>query len=138
MIAKIPLILEPQPEGGYTVTCPLLPELITEGNTISECLANAEGAFAVVLEIYEDEGRPLPPGVHVGDTDDPPPVEVVVPVHVPVRYSEAGHKLSRLGCYEFPRRSGGSHRRWFSPEREGALPCRTGAAGTLNSEPCAP
>ena len=25
---KIPLVLTPQPEGGYTVTSPLLPELI--------------------------------------------------------------------------------------------------------------
>ena len=40
MIARIPLILEPQPEGGYTVTSPLLPELITEGDTIAECLVN--------------------------------------------------------------------------------------------------
>jgi antitoxin HicB len=29
---KIPLILTPQPEGGYTVTSPLLPELLTEGD----------------------------------------------------------------------------------------------------------
>ena len=60
MIAKKPLSLGPQPEGGYTVTSPLLPELITEGDTVAEALANAEDAFAVVLEIYEDEGRPLP------------------------------------------------------------------------------
>lgn len=64
MIARIPLILEPQPEGGYTVTSPLLPELITEGDTIPECLVNVEDAFAVVLEIYEDEGRPLPDGIY--------------------------------------------------------------------------
>lgn len=57
MIARIPLLLEPQPEGGYTVTSPLLPELITEGDTLSEAMANAEDALAVVLEIYEDEGR---------------------------------------------------------------------------------
>ena len=60
MIAKIPLVLEPQPEGGYTVTSPLLPELITEGDSISEILANVEDAFAVVAEIYEDRGQPLP------------------------------------------------------------------------------
>lgn len=60
MIAKIPLSLEPQPEGGYTVTSPLLPELITEGDTVAEALTNAEDAFAVVLEIYEDEGRSMP------------------------------------------------------------------------------
>ncbi len=50
MKARIPLVLSPQPEGGYTVTSPLLPELITEG----EAVANAEDAFAAVVEIYED------------------------------------------------------------------------------------
>jgi len=30
LVYKIPLVFEPQPEGGYTVTCPILPELITE------------------------------------------------------------------------------------------------------------
>ena len=35
---KIPLILSPQPEGGYTVTSPLLPELVTEGDTAEEAL----------------------------------------------------------------------------------------------------
>lgn len=72
MIAKIPLLLEPQPEGGYTVTSPLLPELITEGDTLSEAMINAEDAFAVVLEIYEDEGRPLPPGIKVDDVSRQP------------------------------------------------------------------
>ena len=63
MIARIPLVLEPQPEGGYTVTSPLLPELITEGDTLSEALANVEDAFAA--EIYEDRGRPLPSSIYV-------------------------------------------------------------------------
>ena len=63
MIAKIPLALDPQPEGGYTVTSPLIPELITEGDTISEAMANAAEAFEVVLEIYEDEGRSLPSAI---------------------------------------------------------------------------
>lgn len=56
MKARIPLVLTPQPEGGYTVTSPLLPELITEGETVSEAVANAEDAFAAVVEIYEDSG----------------------------------------------------------------------------------
>ena len=60
MIARIPLVLEPQPEGGYTVTSPLLPELITEGDTVAEALENAKDAFAAVSEIYEDRGVPLP------------------------------------------------------------------------------
>ena len=80
MIARIPLALDPQPEGGYTVTSPLIPELITEGDTISEALANAEEAFAVVLEIYEDEGRPLPQGICVEDANVPLTIEAVLSV----------------------------------------------------------
>ena len=30
-------------------------------------------------------------------------------------YREAVKKLKRLGCYELPRTSGGSHRKWFNP-----------------------
>ena len=58
---KIPLVFEPQPEGGYTVTCPVLPELITEGDTIPEALAHAQDALIAVIEAYEDLHRPLPP-----------------------------------------------------------------------------
>lgn len=80
MIARIPLILDPQPEGGYTVTSPLLPELITEGDTIAECLVNVEDAFAVVLEIYEDRELPLPAGIYTDDTNGPMSVEAVVSI----------------------------------------------------------
>ena len=80
MIARIPLILDPQPEGGYTVTSPLLPELITEGDTISECLVNAEDAFEAVLEIYEDEERPLPAGIYVEDPHGPVSVEALISI----------------------------------------------------------
>ena len=60
-VYKLPLVLEPQPEGGYTVTCPLLPELITEGDTIKEAVANANDALEAVLEAFEDLEKPLPP-----------------------------------------------------------------------------
>jgi len=59
-VYKLPLVLEAQPEGGYTVTCPLLPELITEGDSVSEALHNAEDALAAIIEAFEDLGRPLP------------------------------------------------------------------------------
>lgn len=65
MLYRVPLNLEPQPEGGYTVTSPVFPELVTEGDTLEEAYANAREALALVLEIYADEGRPLPPGVVV-------------------------------------------------------------------------
>ena len=54
---RIPLILTSQPEGGFTVTSPALPELVTEGDSISEALDNAQDALA---ELYQDQGRQLP------------------------------------------------------------------------------
>lgn len=60
MLYRVPLILEPQPEGGFTVTSPALPELVTEGDTIDEAYANAQDALAAVVELYEDQGRTLP------------------------------------------------------------------------------
>jgi antitoxin HicB len=59
-IYRLPLILEPQPEGGYTITCPLLPELITEADTLEEVIPNVADALEVVIEIYEDTNKPLP------------------------------------------------------------------------------
>jgi antitoxin HicB len=66
---KIPLVFEPQPEGGYTVTCPLLPELVTEGDTVAEALANVEDALTAIVEAYEDLNRPLPAVLEHGALD---------------------------------------------------------------------
>ena len=68
MLYKIPLVLEPQPEGGFTVTSPILPELLTEGDTIPEVLENVQDALAAVIEAYHDLGRPLPAGLLLPDT----------------------------------------------------------------------
>ena len=77
---KVPLILTPQPEGGYRVTSPLLPELLTEGATLGEALANVSDALAAVVELYDDLGRPLPRSLRLPKTQDPVWLETVVSV----------------------------------------------------------
>ena len=59
-IYKLPLVLDPQPEGGWTITCPLLPELITEADTWEEIEPNVSDCLQAVIEIYEELGKPLP------------------------------------------------------------------------------
>jgi antitoxin HicB len=59
MLYKLPLVLSPQPEGAFTVTSPVLPELVTEGDTVEEALENARDALAAVVEAYQYLGRPL-------------------------------------------------------------------------------
>jgi antitoxin HicB len=75
---KIPLVLAPQPEGGYTVTSPLLPELVTEGDTVEEALENVKDALAAVVEAYQDLGRTLPKDTQVLDLSLPLSFETVV------------------------------------------------------------
>jgi antitoxin HicB len=58
MIRRLPLVFTPQAEGGFTVTSPILPELITEGDTLEEAFFNVSDALAAVIELYADEGRP--------------------------------------------------------------------------------
>ena len=41
---KLALILEPAEEGGYVVTSPLDPELVTEAETLEEAFENARDA----------------------------------------------------------------------------------------------
>jgi antitoxin HicB len=41
---KLVLVLEPAEEGGYVVTSPLDPELITEAESVEEAFANARDA----------------------------------------------------------------------------------------------
>jgi antitoxin HicB len=78
MIFKVPLVLSPQPEGGFTVTSPLLPELVTEGDTIEEALDNVRDALEATIEAYQDLGRPLPKNVQISDTGSPVWLEALV------------------------------------------------------------
>ena len=68
-IFKVPLVLTRQPEGGYTVTSPLLPELVTEGDTVDAAVANVQDALKAVLELYEDTGRQIPPNIYQAAED---------------------------------------------------------------------
>ena len=63
MMYRVPLVFTPQPEGGYTVTSPVLPELLTEGDSLEEAQANVRDAFEAVVELYAEQGRPLPAAI---------------------------------------------------------------------------
>lgn len=54
------VVLEPQPDGGFTVTVPALPEVVTEGETEGEALAMAAEAIHAVLAYRRGRGIPIP------------------------------------------------------------------------------
>jgi antitoxin HicB len=55
-----PYEMQPQPEGGFTVTFPDVPEAITEGDTAGEARARAEDALVTALSFYTDAARSTP------------------------------------------------------------------------------
>jgi predicted RNase H-like HicB family nuclease len=54
------VLFEPAEEGGYVATCPALPGLVTEGDTLEEARANARDAIHGYLESLAKDGAPLP------------------------------------------------------------------------------
>lgn len=55
-----PYDLMAQPEGGFTVTFPDVPEAITQGETEEEAAEMAEDALVAALSFYTDKAEPLP------------------------------------------------------------------------------
>lgn len=53
-------VLEPQPEGGFTVTFPDIPEAITEGDDRDAALFNAVEVLTLCLEQRLEDGDPIP------------------------------------------------------------------------------
>src|SRR5947199_10514733 len=54
------VLFEPAEEGGYVITCPALPGLVTEGNTLEEARAMAADAIGGYLEGLAKDGLPFP------------------------------------------------------------------------------
>jgi len=54
------VVLTPEPEGGYTVTVPVLPEAITYGKTIEEALKYAREVIELSIECRLDRGESIP------------------------------------------------------------------------------
>jgi antitoxin HicB len=54
------IVLQPEPEGGFSVFVPELPSVATQGETREEAFAMARDAIEGYLEVMEEEGLPIP------------------------------------------------------------------------------
>jgi antitoxin HicB len=54
------VFFEPAAEGGYVVTCPALPGLVTEGDTLVEARKMARDAIRAYLESLRKDGEAIP------------------------------------------------------------------------------
>ena len=51
---------DPEPEGGYTVTCPALPGLVTYGESLQEAREMAMDAMEGLIEVMRELGETIP------------------------------------------------------------------------------
>jgi len=56
---KCSVVLAPQPEDGFLVSVPDLPDVVTEGDTRLEALARAQDAIAGYLETMRGRDWPV-------------------------------------------------------------------------------
>jgi len=54
---KLLLTLQPDPAGGFVVTSPIDPAMITQADTIAEAFAMARDAFAALADSRADADR---------------------------------------------------------------------------------
>ncbi len=54
------VLFEPAEEGGYVVTCPALPGVVTEGDSLHEARERVQGAIQAYLESLRKDGLPVP------------------------------------------------------------------------------
>lgn len=54
------IILNPEPEGGYTVNVPSLPGCITYGENVDHAIAMAKEAIEGYLEVLKEQGEEAP------------------------------------------------------------------------------
>ncbi|MEO8668046.1 MAG: type II toxin-antitoxin system HicB family antitoxin [Bauldia sp.] len=60
-------VFDPDPDGGFVVTCPALPGLVTHGETMDEARAMARDAMEGYIATLIEDGEQVPPS-------DPPEV----------------------------------------------------------------
>lgn len=57
------IVLRPEPEGGYTVRVPALPEIVTYGADEAEAIRMAREAIELALDVRREDGDEIPPDV---------------------------------------------------------------------------
>ena len=84
--------LRPEPEGGFTVLVPALPEIVSFGENEAHAMEMAKEAIEVALEIRREQGETLPQnsvitGRRPGDPSGPS-----------TRHGACGRMSARTGC----------------------------------------
>lgn len=72
-ILRYQAIFDPCEEGGFSVTVPKLPGLVTEGDTYEQAMKNTKDAINGYLLVLRDAKEPIP---ETDDTSFSTPIDV--------------------------------------------------------------
>lgn len=53
------------PDGNYMATCPLIPEAVSQGKTLEECIANIQEVLELCIEFRKERGEEIPREIKV-------------------------------------------------------------------------
>jgi antitoxin HicB len=73
------VLFEPAEEGGFVATCPALPGLVTEGDTLEETREMVKDAIRAYLESLAIDGLPAPKDIKLSQEPVKEEIEVAVP-----------------------------------------------------------
>ncbi len=124
----------PEPDGGYLVTFPDIPEAITQGDDLADAKASAADALAVALRGYLADGKQLPArnATDADLIDIPVDAETALKIAVIESFKAAG--ISKV---EFARRlgkTGTEPYRILDPDHATKLGALQAALGVLGKE----
>jgi len=126
--------IEADPDGGFLVTFPDVPEAITGGDTIADARANAAEALGLALRGYLVLGKPLPRSAAKSKALVAVPVDATTALKLAVVETFNASGLSKS---ELARRLGKAEteaRRILDPDHPTKLPLLQAALAALGKE----
>lgn len=124
----------PEPDGGYLVTFPDVPEAITQGDDLADAMASAADALGLALRGYLADGKPLPKPAARGDDLVPVPVEAADALKIAVIDAFMASGMSKS---ELARRIGKAvteAQRILDPDHPTKLPALEAALAVLGKK----
>ncbi len=90
-----PAVLQPEPEGGFTVLFPDLPNCVTYGDDLQNALEMAQEALGLYLVSLEEYKKPIPTASNINEIIAQS-IDTVIPVMVEVNQYRRNNSVNTL------------------------------------------